>query len=303
MRFPASSGYFPTKDEMADFLEGYARHFSLPVRLGSRVSEVVRDDAGGYLVRTDASEIHADQVVIAASSYQKPKLPAFAGDLDAGIRQFHSSQYRNPAQLADGPVLLVGAGNSGAEIGIELAGSRKVFLAGNHPGEIPVRYDSWFSIRIVMPIVFRLVFHRLLSVDTRMGRKARPRFLFHSGPLIRVKPQHLEAKGVKRVGRIAGVRGGQPLTEDGTALDVANVVWCTGFKPWLDWIKLPIFDENGRPRQYRGAAEGAPGLHFVGLPFQHSASSTMIHGVARDAGWVAEAISRQRAGGRLAVLR
>lgn len=158
-----------------------------------------------------------------------------------------------------------------------------------------MQYDSWFSTRVVMPIVFRLVFHRLLSVDTSMGRKAKPRFLFHSGPLIRVKSQHLEAKGVKRVGRIAGVRDGRPLTEDGTAIDVANVIWCTGFKPGFDWIKLPIFDEHGRPKQYRGVAERAPGLYFVGLPFQHSASSTMIHGMARDAGWVAQAISRQRA--------
>jgi putative flavoprotein involved in K+ transport len=294
MRFPARSGYFPTKDEMADFLESYARKFAIPVRLGARVNEVVRDGAG-YLVRTDASDIHADQVVIAASSYQKPKLPAFAGELDPAIRQFHSSAYRNPSQLAEGPVVLVGAGNSGAEIAFELAGSRQVFLSGSHPGEIPVQYDTWSSTRVVMPIVFRLVFHHLLSVDTALGRKARPRFLFHSGPLIRVKSANLEAKGIQRVARVAGIEGGRPVLDDGTRLEVTNLIWCTGFKPGLDWIKLPIFDETGRPRQYRGVVEDAPGLYFVGLPFQHSASSTMIHGVRRDAKWVSVAIARYRA--------
>src|SRR5262245_12925605 len=142
MRFPSSPSYFPTKDEMADYLEAYAGKFALPVRLGTRVNELARE-GGRYVVRTDASEITADQVVIAASSHQKPKLPAFAGDLDPAIRQFHSSEYRRPSQLADGPVLLVGAGNSGAEIGFDLAATHQVLLSGNHPGEIPVQYDSW----------------------------------------------------------------------------------------------------------------------------------------------------------------
>src|SRR4029079_4935085 len=110
---------------------------------------------------------------------------------------------------------------------------------------------------------------RLLNMDTPLGPKARPQFVQHSGPLIRVKSADIEAKGVQRVGRSAGVRDGRPLLDDGTVLAVANVVWCTGYRPGLDWIKLPIFDETGRPKQYRGVSEGADGLYFLGLAFLH----------------------------------
>jgi putative flavoprotein involved in K+ transport len=83
------------------------------------------------------------------------------------------------------------------------------------------------------------------------------------------------------------------LLDDGQTLDVANVIWCTGFKGGLDWIKLPIFDGTGRVKQYRGAVEGEPGLYVCGLHFQHSTSSTMIHGAARDAGYVADKIGER----------
>lgn len=298
MPFPADRFAFPTKDEMADYLEAYARKFSLPVRTGVKVDEVTRLD-GRYVVTAGRARYTADHVVIASASYQKPKVPDFAALLDPSIRQFHSSAYRNPAQLNPGGVLLVGAGNSGAEIAMDLAPTHQTWLAGRHPGNIPVAYDSYFAMRLVLPVVFRIVFHRLLTVDTPMGRKAKLGQLSHGLPLIRVKPHYLDAAGVRRVSRVAGVRDGQPLLDDGRTLDVTNVIWCTGFRAGLDWIKLPIFDDNGRVKQYRGAVEGEPGLYVCGLHFQHSPSSTMIHGAARDAGYVADKIGeRMRAAAR-----
>lgn len=289
MPFPAPWSYFPTKDEMADFLQAYAAKFSLPVRTGVRV-DCVKREGDRYVVEAGQSRFEAPHVVIAAASYQKPDAPAFAADLDASIRQIHSVGYKNPSQLKAGNVLLVGAGNSGAEIAMDLAQTHKIFLAGRHPGEIPVRTNTTFATRVVAPILFRLVFHRLLTADTPMGRKAKPNFVRHGAPLIRVKSRDLDAAGVVRVARVIGVRNGVPLLEDGRALAVDNIVWCTGFRHGLDWIKLPIFDEEGRPRQYRGVVEGEAGLYVVGLSFQHSPSSTMIHGVGRDARRVVEAI-------------
>jgi putative flavoprotein involved in K+ transport len=298
MPFPAARYAFPTKDEMADYLEAYAKKFSLPVRTGVKVDEVTRSD-GRYVVTAGRTHYSADHVVIASASYQKPKLPDFAAQLDPSIRQLHSGAYKNPAQLNPGSVLLVGASNSGAEIAIDIAPSHQVLLAGRHPGNIPVAYNGYFAMRLVLPVVFRLVFHRLLTVDTPMGRKAKPGQLSHGLPLIRVKPGDLDAAGVRRVARVAGVRDGKPLLEDGQTLDVSNVIWCTGFRAGLDWIKLPIFDDNGRVKQYRGTVEGEPGLYVCGLHFQHSTSSTMIHGAARDAGYVADKIGeRMRATAR-----
>ncbi|WP_245441006.1 flavin-containing monooxygenase, partial [Mesorhizobium sanjuanii] len=260
MPFPATRYSFPTKDEMADYLEAYARKFSLPVRTGVKVDEVTRS-GHRYIVTSGRTRYVATHVVAAASSYQKPKIPDFAASLDPSIRQFHSGAYKNAAQLNAGSVLLVGASNSGAEIAMDLAGTHQVWLAGRHPGNIPVAYNGYFAMRLVLPIVFRIVFHRLLTVDTPMGRKAKPGQLAHGLPLIRVKPGDLDAAGVRRVSRVAGVSDGKPLLDDGQVLDVSNIIWCTGFRAGLDWIKLPIFDESGRVRQYRGTVEGEPGLY------------------------------------------
>ncbi|CAN7508277.1 flavin-containing monooxygenase [Mesorhizobium sp. LjNodule214] len=292
MPFPAARYSFPTKDEMADYLEAYARKFSLPVRTGVKVDEVTRS-GDRYVVTAGQTRYVAGHVVAAASSYQKPKIPDFAASLDPSIRQFHSGVYKNPGQLNPGSVLLVGASNSGAEIAMDLAPTHQVWLAGRHPGHIPVAYNGYFAVRLVLPVVLRIVFHRLLTVDTPMGRRAKPQQLSHGLPLIRVKPQDLDAAGVRRVSRVAGVRDGKPMLDDGQLLDVSNVIWCTGFRAGLDWIKLPIFDDTGRVKQYRGAVDGEPGLYVCGLHFQHSTSSTMIHGAARDAGYVADKISER----------
>jgi putative flavoprotein involved in K+ transport len=142
-----------------------------------------------------------------------------------------------------------------------------------------------------VPFVFRVVFHRVLTVDTPVGRKARPRAVSQGGPLIRVKPKDLSSVGVRRVGRVSGIRGGLPVLEGGEVVEPANVVWCTGYHPGLSWIDLPVFGATGEPVQARGVAAGEPGLYLVGLHFLYALSPTMIHGVERDARRVADAIA------------
>lgn len=300
MPFPAPGDYFPTKDEMADYLESYATHFALPVRTSFRVDHLYRR-SGRYVLRAGASEVEADQVVVAMASYQTPRLPTFAGDLAPEIVQLHSSAYQRPDQLRSGPVLIPGAGNSGAEIAIELARrGHRVYLAGRDVGEVPFRIGSWLGIHVLGPLVLRLVFHRLLTVRTPMGRKARPKMLSQGGPLIRTKANDLREAGVVRVGRLAGVRNGQPVLANGQALDdVTSVIWCTGFHPGFSWIDLPIFDEHGEPKHEAGVVPEAPGLYFVGLHFLYAFSSTMIHGVGRDAARIARLATKppRRAGG------
>jgi len=191
---------------MADYLEAYARHFLLPVRNGVRVDGLSR--AGdGYLVSAGQQRFLAREVVVAMASYQEPKLPAFAGELDTGIVQLHSSEYRSPAQLRAGPVLIVGAGNSGAEIAIELrrAGHR-VVMAGRDVWAIPSWFQSPASQVLFMPLLFRGIFHRLLTESTPPGRKAKAQQLGKGTLLIRTLPRHLAAAGVERVGGWAASR-------------------------------------------------------------------------------------------------
>ena len=302
MRFPAPANSFPTKDEMADYLESYAARFALPVRTGARVNRLSRS-GDDYRIETDAGAIQAGQVVVAMASYQTPRVPGFARELRGDIVQLHSKDYRNPRQLRAGGVLIVGAGNSGAEIALDLSHAHEVWLAGRGTGHVPFRIDGlaarWFLARLVL----RVAFHRILTVRTPLGRKVRPTVMSKGGALIRVKPRQLEAAEIRRTPRMIGVRDGLPLLDYGRSLDVANVVWCTGFDAGFEWIDLPIFPPifaahasgHGEPEHEAGVVPEAPGLYFVGLHFLYAFSSTMVHGVGRDAKRIASAVAAHAA--------
>jgi putative flavoprotein involved in K+ transport len=293
MRFPAPANAFPTKDEMANFLESYARRFALPVRTGVRVDRLARR-GDRYVVTAGAREFEADHVVVAMATYQRGRVPDCAKELDPSIVQLHSVDYRNPAQLRPGGVLVVGAGNSGAEIALELArAGHPTWLSGRHVGHVPFRIEGLAARLVLARLALRIVFHRILTLGTPIGRRARPRIVAHGGPLIRVKPRDLDAAGVKRVPRVAGARDGVPVLADGRALPVENVIWSTGFHPGFSWIDLPVFAPDGEPRQKRGVVEGEPGLYLVGLHFLYALSSTMIHGADRDAAHVARVIAQR----------
>ena len=280
--FPARGDATPSKDEMADYLETYARHFDLPVVLNARVTQMTRRD-GRFALTAGGQRYEADKVIVAMSNYQVPKRPSFARELAPQIRQFDITTYRNPGQLAAGDVLIVGAANSGAEIAKDVASTHRVVLAGPKVNEVPGRYDSFVNQHIVIHILNRLVFPHIMSVNTPMGRRARPAMLKTAVPLIRVKSRDLDALGLRRVGRIAGVHGGKPTLEDGTLLEVANVIWCTGFDNGLSWIELPVRLDDGEPDHDRGVARTVDGLYFVGQHFLTSMASAMVNGVGRDA--------------------
>ena len=297
MPFPSAPGYFPTKDEMGDYLASYAAQFHLPVRTGQTVTSLTRD-GDRYLVVTDGGRYEAKHVVVAMATFQRPKLPGFATDLDPSTVQLHSSEYLNRTQLQPGRVLIVGAGNSGAELALEtIRGGHETWVSGRDVGRIPFRFGG-IPRTLLTRIMLRVVFHRMMTTGTPLGRRVRPKMLAHAtAPLIRATPDVLTAAGVQRVARTAGARNGKPLLEDGRVLDVANVIWCTGFAPGFSWIELPVFDAGGEPRHDRGIVRYEPGLYFVGLQFLYAMSSTMIHGVGRDANHVAEVIAaRTRTG-------
>ena len=289
MPFPAPDFSFPTKDEMAAYLESYAQKFRLPVQTGTRVTRLTRN-GDGFVLTTNQGTLEAKQVVVAMSTFQQPRVPAFATQLSPDITQLTSFAYRNPAQLREGGVLVVGAGNSGAEIALDVAKTRQAFLAGRDVGQVPFQITSRVA-RILMPVIFRVVFHRVLTVRTPMGRKARARMLTSGAPLVRSKREDLIAAGVERVGRVTDVRDGKPLLADGRVLDVANVIWCTGLDPGFSWIDLDVHGDI-EPRHEGGLVPDMPGLYFLGLMFLYAGSSVMVHGVSRDAARIADVIAR-----------
>ncbi|MGH2529474.1 MAG: flavin-containing monooxygenase [Actinomycetota bacterium] len=288
-RFPAPGWSFPTKDEMADYLEAYAAKFGLPVRPGIRVNGLSRD-GDRYVVVSGERRFEADRIVVATGAERVPKVPPFAFELDPRIVLLHSSDYRNPGQLREGDVLVVGLGNSGAEIAYELSKSKRTWLSGKPSGQIPVRHGSRAS-RFVLPIV-RFAGTHVLTKGTPIGRKIGPKFATMAAPLIRVKTKDLVAAGVGRVPRVVGVRDGLPVLEDDRVLEVANVIWCTGYRQEFSWIDLPIFGEDGEPVHDRGVVVSEPGMYFMGLIFQYAATSDVLPGVGRDAKFIAKRIAK-----------
>jgi putative flavoprotein involved in K+ transport len=289
--FPAERHAYPTKDEVADYFESYARRMDLPVRLGVRVERLERLGDRRYLVRTDRGSFEGGQVVVASGAYHEPKVPDFAAHLDPGITQLHSSEYRGTAQLEPGPVLVVGASNSGAEIAGGAAVEHETWLSGRDTGNMPFDLDG----RLVrwVDLLFWPFIHHVVTVKTPIGRRVGPSLQHHGGPLERTRSGDLAAAGVKRVfARTVGVRDGLPVLDDGTVLDVRTVIWATGFRHAYPWICLPVIGPDGWPIHERGVVPSAPGLYFVGLPFQYAASSALIGGVGRDANYVVERIVR-----------
>lgn len=288
MRLPAKRWSFVTKDEMADYLERYADRFGIPVRTGHRVDLVARE-GDHFIVTSGDRRFEADNVVIAAGAYNKPTIPSFASELDPSIRQLHSGAYRNPSQLRPGRALVVGLGNSGAEISHELVATHETFVAGDAAGQIPFRHGSIpfrFGFRLI-----RLAGHRVITRRTPLGRKIAAKLLTKADPLIRRRVKDLDAAGVVRVPRVTGVENGMPVLADGRVLEVENVIWCTGFGYDFSWVDPPVFDETGQPVHERGIAIADPGVTFVGLVFQYSFSSEALPNRGRDAAHIARHIA------------
>lgn len=289
--FPAAPSELPTKDEMARYLEVYANHFALPVRLETPVTRLFREGERFALV-AGGRRLMANQVIVATGAYHHPNVPSFASALDGSIVQLHSSQYRHPGQLQGGPVLVVGAGNSGAEIALELASEHETWLSGRNTGRVPFGFGG----RLRRTALW-WVLTRVPTTDTILGRALKRWQLGHGDPLIRLRPSDLSGAAVQRLPRVTGVLQGRPVLADGRTVDAANVIWCTGFQPDFHWIELPLFGPDGYPVHDRGVVEREPGICFLGLEFLYSPASSTVGGVGFDAEHIARHLAQGRRSG------
>ncbi|WP_245588613.1 flavin-containing monooxygenase [Deinococcus pimensis] len=284
--FPGKRERYPTKDEVADYLEGYARHFQLPVRHSTRVLSV-EDHGSGYSVDTTRGPFRARQLVIATGPFGTPYLPGFADKLDSDVTQLHSSAFRNATQLPPGRVLVVGSGNSGAQIAAELSRTHDVTVAQGRPQpQVPQRrlgrdVFDWLHLLGLMHV----------SAESRLGQRLKTQ-----DPAIGTDLRALANQGAIRLAARAVSAEARTVTlADGTTVPVDGVVWATGFKPDYGWLRLraPVLDDQGEPVQQRGVTR-APGLYFLGLPWQRRRGSALLGGVGSDARLLALEIARRQ---------
>ncbi len=283
--FPAAPDHLPTKDEVASYLRSYARAYSMPIALDEPVRELRALGPYELTATTDYARYRARHVVIATGGHRAPRVPAFATTLASGITQLHSSDYRSPAQLAPGPVLVIGGANSGVQIAAELAAAHEVTLAvGRRLTRLP---QTLFGKSIFHWLEFAGAFR--IPNTSFAGRGAS-----RVEHLIGASPRDIARRhGVRIVPRIMRAEGRGLRASDGSLVQPRTVIWATGFQPSFPWLRAPVLDASGRPRQSRGLTS-IPGLGFLGLPWQHTRGSSLLGWVARDAAFLADAIVRAR---------
>jgi putative flavoprotein involved in K+ transport len=281
MPFPGDPDGYPTRDEVIQYLERYAETFELPMELNSSVRRLSRED-GRFVLDVDARTITADQVVVATGPFQTPYVPELAKDLDRDVWQVHSTGYRRPGDVPDGTVLVVGGGNTGFQIAKELSATHKVILSvGTRQKPLPQRLAG-------RDLFWWLTKTGLIqkTVESRLGRRLKDR-----DTLIGSSPREITRRyGVELKTRAVAVSGRTVRFEDGSEVEVNEVIWATGYRPDYSWIDLPIFDEHGRLRHRRGVTD-VPGLYFLGLTWQHTRGSALIGWVKEDAAFIAERIA------------
>jgi len=265
----------PTKDEMADYLQTYADRFALPVRMNTRVVAMQKHEET-FLLQTTLGTYQAASVIIATGPFHHPRIPAFASALSPQVEQLHSASYHNPSEVPPGPVLVVGAGDSGAHIAAELAHAHPVSLAASH-----LLY--FVPLTLFGKSLFWYLDHlRLLEVDnsTRLGRwlKAQPE------PVLGLElKQALKDRQVQIRPRATSAQGNVVQFADGSQAQVRTVIWATGFRQDFSWIRISgVSDERGQSREQQGVST-TPGLFFLGFPWQPSRGSALVGWVGKDA--------------------
>jgi putative flavoprotein involved in K+ transport len=278
--FPGDPDGYPGREEVIDYLENYASTFELPVQLNSAVQSVAPAD-GGFVLDLGGRTLAADQVVIATGPFQVPNVPVFAADLGPGVVQMHSTGYRRPSDVPDGTVLVVGGGNTGFQLAKELSATHSVQLAiGSRQTPLPQRLFG-------RDLFWWLTKTGLIrkTVESRIGRRARDR-----DTLIGSSTRDVKRHGVEVKPRVAGASYRTVTFADGSKLDVAAVIWATGYRSAYSWINVPVFDQDGRVLHRRGVTDH-PGLFFLGLTWQHTRGSALLGWVKDDAEFISERIA------------
>lgn len=291
---PGDPEGFPGRDEIADYLERYAQHWKLPVRMDSTVEHVTAATdsipaSPSFLVSIQGQEqpLRCRKLVLACGPFRNPYIPEWATSLHSGIAQVHSSQYQRPAQLPNGPALVVGGGNSGAQIAVELSQSRPTILSARGPSRhLPLRLLN----RSAFEWMDRLTLLHAPADGKRAGwlrKKGDPVFGYDLRDAVRSGRIRLFPEAVG-----SGEDGAAVLFKDRNFSRPAAIVWATGFRPDYRWLQLPgALDAQGQ-LIYQGHRTPIGKLYVIGMPWQQARSSALICGAGRDARRLADELIR-----------
>ncbi|WP_420491663.1 flavin-containing monooxygenase [Neobacillus drentensis] len=275
---------FPTKDEIADYLGRYAKTFDLPIQLNCHVQKIQKEN-DSFTISTSNSVIRTKKVVVASGPFQTPNIPPFAKKLPNHVAQLHSSEYINPAQLNQGSVLVVGGGNSGGQIAVELSRHHETYLSiGSKVRFLPLslagRSIFWWFDKLGI-----LKADRDSWIGKRVQSQPDPIFGYEL-------KEKIKNCAIKLKSRTKSIVQNEIEFDDLSTIRVENVIWATGFIRDYSWIDVKnLVDANGDVKHHRGITE-IDGLYFLGLPWQHRRGSALLLGVGEDAAYIAKSMKK-----------
>jgi putative flavoprotein involved in K+ transport len=283
LAFPAGPTRCPNRLEMAGYLRAYAQRFDLPVRTGVEVRRLT-GTAGAFVAETSQGTVRAQHVVLASGPFSRPHVPRAAAGLSPQVHQLHSSDYSSSQDVPPGDVVVVGGGNSAAQLAVELSATRRVTVVTPGP--------PWYLPTSVLGVdlYWWLWLTGVLNADadSRVARHVQRR----GDPIIgRQLHDHARTGRTAVVPhRVVAAEGDVLGLANGAGLRVSSVLWCTGFRPDTRWLHVPgATDPDGAPVHTAGASPVA-GLHWMGLQWQTRLNSSIIDGVDRDARAVARRV-------------
>jgi putative flavoprotein involved in K+ transport len=276
---------YPSRDEFADYLQSYAALFDLPIRLDSRVVRLVKEAAGSFEAQLQNGErIRATHVVIATGAFQKPIIPSIASEFAPSIVQFTGDSYRNPSQVPDGPVLVVGDGATGRDIAVELAAGHPTFLSVGKPRKL-------FPERILGKSVWWWLHWSGLmqaSKESRLGR-----YMLKADPFPD-RDRNLDSlarKGIRIMPRLTSAAGAIAQFSDGSATQVVSVVWAVGYRDHSWWVEIAGASDSSGSFVHTEGVSSVRNLFFVGRPWQRNRASALIMGAGPDAAAIVKRIA------------
>lgn len=276
MQIPGNRDGYADRDEFAEYLESYVRHFELPVKLGAHVSRLAKSADGFEAMLSNGDIISATEVIIATGAFQVPIVPPISAEMGYEVLQLTAATFRNCNQLPDGPVLVVGDGASGRDIAIESRKRQPVLLSVGKPRKLLPEHILGKSIWWWLNLVGALE----APATSFRGRMVRKTDAF---PDRNLRDEVLQKRGIRLMSRLVGAEADVVKFSDGKVVQIRTVIWAVGYRDETDWVDIKGAVDAKTGFLHTEGVSPVKGLYFVGRPWQRNRSSALIMGAGPDA--------------------
>ena len=269
--FPGDPMRHAKKDEVVVYLQSFAKNYNINPQFSTEVSSIEKEK-DEFIVKTNRGVYRARFIVLATGPFQKAYIPKSAGNISKDIYQIHSNDYKNPAQLKEGPTLVVGAGNSGTEIVEELLESGRVVF---------------FSYKRKLKRIKSNFFSQWLAY--RLGLAHVPRGSLLGKIIIwytKGKPVGVDVNKLLKNPHLTSVPEFKGEVPKNAKENIRNIIWATGYESDFSIISIPDFNPDSQKRGITNISN----LFILNIRWQYSKSSSHLAGVSRDAKYIANYI-------------